>query len=84
MLNSIGSLAWITAISAAIVALKAAGVRRTPLILLGMSAVMVMHVPPIGPIALTCLSAAGFLLERERRSLAARRAPLHTVAPVAA
>ena len=27
---------------------------------------MVMHIPPIGPVALVCLSAAGLLIERRR------------------
>ncbi len=68
LFNSIGSLAWIVALSAAVVALHGAGVRRSALVLLGLGAMMVMHVPPIGPLALACLSAAGLLIERERRS----------------
>ena len=54
---SIGSLAWWVAISASIMALKHAGVRRSALVLLGLGGLMVFHVP-IGPPALVCLSAA--------------------------
>lgn len=64
--NSIGALAWVVAVSATIVALHAIGVRRAALILLGVGAMMVMHVPPFGPTALVCLSAAGLLVERHR------------------
>lgn len=79
--NSIGSLAWVAAISAAIVALHGVDVHRSTLILLGIGAVMVMHVPPFGPFALVCLSVAGLRIERERRSW--RRAPMPIVAVAA-
>lgn len=75
--NSVGSLAWVVAVSAATVALHGAGVRRGALILLGIGAMMVMHVPPFGPVALVCLSLAGLLIERER---AARQSPALAVA----
>jgi hypothetical protein len=75
VLNAIGSLAWIVATAAAVVALKGVGTRRGALILLGLGGVMVMHIPPIGPIALVCLSAAGLLIERERPALATRARP---------
>ncbi len=70
--NSVGSLAWVVGVSAAIVALHGVGVRRGALVLLGIGATMVMHVPPFGPLALVCLSLAGLLIERER---AARQSP---------
>ena len=70
--NSLGSLAWVLGVSAAIVALHGAGVGRGALVLLGIGAMMVMHVPPFGPMALVCLSPAGLLIERER---AARQSP---------
>lgn len=74
--NSVGSLAWVVGVSAALVALHGAGVRRGALVLLGIGAMMVMHVPPIGPVALVCLSLAGLLIERER---AARQSSAHGV-----
>ena len=60
---SIGSLAWWIAISAAIMALKHAGVRRSALVLLGLGGLMAFHVP-IGPPALVCLSIAAYMIER--------------------
>jgi hypothetical protein len=68
---SIGSVAWWVGISASIMALKHAGVRRSALVLLGLGGMMVFHVP-IGPPALVCLSAAAYLIERERRPAAAK------------
>jgi hypothetical protein len=70
LLVSIGSLAWWTAIAAAIMALRQVGVGRIPLVLLGLGGLMAFHVP-IGPPALVCLSAAAFLIERRRQSATA-------------
>jgi hypothetical protein len=72
LLVSGGSLAWWTAIAAAIMALKHAGVGRAPLVLLGVGGLFVFHVP-IGPLALVCLSAAAYVIERRRHSAAAER-----------
>ena len=72
LFSSIGSVAWVVAIAAAIMALRQVGVGRTPLVLLGVGAVTVMHVPPFGPIALVCLSTAALLIEIRRESLATR------------
>lgn len=74
--NSVGALAWIVAVSAAIVALNGTGVRRGPLVLLGIGALMVQHVPPIGPLALICLSAAGMLIERGHVTRVSRQVTL--------
>jgi len=73
LLSAIGSLAWIVAITGAIIALRAAGVRPGALVLLGIGTFMALHVPPIGPIALVCLSSAAFLIERRRASVAPAR-----------
>jgi hypothetical protein len=75
---SVGSLAWWTAIAAAIMALKHAGATRLPLVLLGLGGLLVFHVP-IGPPALCCLSAAAYVIERRRAS-----APAATLHPVPA
>ena len=64
LLSTIGSVAWITAITGAILALRAAGVRAPALVLLGIGTFMAIHVPPIGPLALLCLSGAVLLIER--------------------
>ena len=68
LLANIGSLAWIIAITGAILALRAAGVRRSALVLLGIGTFMAVHIPPIGPVALLCLSGAALLIERHRES----------------
>jgi hypothetical protein len=62
---SVGSIAWWVGISAAIMALKHAGVSRWPLVLLALGGLMTFHVP-IGPPALVCLSLAAYLIERRR------------------
>lgn len=69
---SIGSIAWWVAISAAIMALKHAGVRRSALVLLGLGGLLTFHVP-IGPPALVCLSIAAYMIERRRAPAAALR-----------
>jgi hypothetical protein len=68
--GSIGGLAWWVAISAAIMALKQAGVRRSALVLLGLGGLMTFHVP-IGPPALVCLSIAAFMIDRHRAPVTA-------------
>ncbi len=75
---SVGSLAWWTGISAAILALRHAGVRPAALVLLGLGGLMAFHVL-VGPVALVCLSGAAYLIER-------RRAPVHaeSLSPVPA
>jgi hypothetical protein len=75
---SVGSLAWWTAIAAAIMALKHAGFTRPPLVLLALGGLLVFHVP-IGPPALVCLSIAAYLIERHRAA-----APAASLRPVAA
>jgi hypothetical protein len=60
--NNIGGIAWATAVVAAIVALKRAGARPLALALLGVSALMIFHIPPFGSAALVCLSGAAYLL----------------------
>jgi hypothetical protein len=75
---SVGSLAWWVAISAAILALKHAGVRRSALVLVGLGGLLTFHVP-IGPPALICLSAAAYLIERHRAAV-----PVTTLRPLPA
>ena len=72
--NSVGAIAWIVAITGSIVALGANGAARGSLVLLAIGALMVQHVPPIGPAALVCISAAAWLLERAHARAARRLA----------
>ena len=67
--NAVGATAWMVGVFAAIIALKGAGVRRAPLILLAFGALMVFHVPPFGSTALVCLSAGAYLVERRRSTV---------------
>jgi hypothetical protein len=64
--SSVGGIAWMVGVTGAVLALRSDGVRRTPLILLAIGALMIFHVPPFGPIALICLSAGAYLVERRR------------------
>jgi hypothetical protein len=64
--SAIGSVAWMVGVIAAILALRDDGVRRAPLILLAIGALMVFHVPPFGSTALICLAAGAYLTERRR------------------
>ena len=53
-LLAVGALAWITAVIAAAVAVRRNGAPVLATVLLGLSAVVVSHPPPIGPIGLAC------------------------------
>ena len=80
LFNSVGAVAWVLAMVAAVIALHGVGVRRSALVLLAIATFMVMHVPPIGPVALLCLSGAAVLSERTRRSWASGPAPIRATA----
>jgi hypothetical protein len=64
---SVGSIAWWTAISGAILALRQAGASAASLVLLGIGGLMVFHALA-GPFALVALAAAAYLIERRRPS----------------
>ena len=61
---TVGGLGWITAMTCAILALRAAGVRTSALVLLAIGTLMILHIPPIGPVALVCFSAAAVMIQR--------------------
>jgi hypothetical protein len=65
--SAVGSVAWWVAISGAIMALKRAGASRASLVLLGLGGLTVFH-SLLGPVALPCLAAAAYLIERRRPS----------------
>lgn len=67
VLLALGGFAWLTAVIAAALALRHAGAPRTVEALLVLSAVVVSHPPPIGPVALVCFAAAVGLLAFSRR-----------------
>jgi hypothetical protein len=66
LLGSVGSLAWITAVIAAAVAVRRAGAPLAAAVLLGVSAIVANHPPPTGPIGLACFAGAVALIARAR------------------
>jgi hypothetical protein len=72
LLIGLGGLAWIVAIIGAVIAYKRVGAPLPVLILLGLSAFVAAHDPPIGPIALVCFAGAVALIARGQRAPAAR------------
>jgi hypothetical protein len=70
LLPTVGGLAWIVAVTGAILALRAAGVRTSALVLLGIGTVMILHIPPIGPFALVCFAGAAEMIVRSPRPAA--------------
>ena len=61
-------IAWITAVIAAAVAVRRAGAPILATALLAVSAVIVSHPPPIGPIGLACFAGAAGLVALSRRT----------------
>ena len=74
ILLMVGALSWITAVIAAAVAVRRAGAPILATALLGLSAVVVSHPPPIGPVGLACFAAAVLLLYRSQQVAASRTA----------
>jgi hypothetical protein len=62
ILSIVGGLAWITAVIAASVAIRAAGAPVLATVLLALSLVVISHPPPIGPIGLACFAGAVLVL----------------------
>jgi hypothetical protein len=64
----IGSTAWIVVIVATVLAFRRAGAPVRLQVLLGASALIAGHTPPLGPIGLLCFAAASWLVLRARRA----------------
>jgi hypothetical protein len=75
LLIGLGGLAWIVAIIGAVIAYRRAGAPLPVLVLLGLSAFVAAHDPPIGPPALLCFAGAVALLARSQRAPAVSAAP---------
>jgi hypothetical protein len=71
----LGGTAWIVAAIAAAVAFRQAGARTAAVVLLGLSALVAFHPPPLGPLGLLCFAAAVVLLARGERAPARAEAP---------
>jgi hypothetical protein len=72
---AVGSTAWIVVVVATVVAFRRAGAPLRLQILLGLSALIAGHTPPLGPIGLLCFAAAGWMVLRGRHAPAAEPAP---------
>ena len=75
VLVTVGALAWAVAVIAAAVAFHGVGAPLLASVLLGLSAIVVSHPPPIGPIGLVCFAGAVALLARSQRVSAALPTP---------
>jgi hypothetical protein len=64
LLDIVGALAWITAVIAAAFAVRRAGAPLSAAVLLGLSAIVVTHPPPTGPLGLAFFAAAVVLMAR--------------------
>jgi hypothetical protein len=78
----LGFFGWVVAMLAAAVAFKRAGAGWPVTILVGLSAFVAIHPPPVGPVGLVCFAAAAVLIERWR-ARGARAVPDRPVADVA-
>lgn len=72
----VGSTAWIVVIVATVLAFRRAGAPVRLQVLLGASALIAGHTPPLGPIGLLCFAAASWIVLRERRAPPAATAPI--------
>jgi hypothetical protein len=63
---ALGSVAWIVAIVATVMAFRRAGAPVTLQVLVGASALIAAHAPPLAPIGLLCFAAAGWATLRAR------------------
>ena len=62
----LGFFGWVVAMLAAAVAFRRAGAGWPLTVLVGLSAFIAVHPPPIGPAALVCFAIAALLIERWR------------------
>ena len=67
VLPFLGAVAWGVAALSAAVAYYRVGAPLAVAVLLGLSAIVLLHGPPIGPIGLVCFAAAVVLLARSQR-----------------
>jgi hypothetical protein len=75
---ALGSIAWLTAIVATVIAFRRAGARPALQIALGGTALIASHAPPLAPIGWLCFAAAGWMALRERRAAPATApVPVH-------
>ena len=68
LLLTLGSVAWAVAAVAAAVAYRHAGASMTVAVLIGLSAIVLLHPPPFGPLGLVFLAAAVIALALGERA----------------
>ena len=71
---AVGSTAWIVVVVATVLAFRRAGAPARLQVLLGASALIAGHTPPLGPIGLLCFAAASWMVLRHRPARAAQAA----------
>jgi hypothetical protein len=72
---AVGTTAWMVAIVATTLAFRRAGAPLALQILIGLSALIAAHAPPLAPVGLVCFAAAGWMVLRARHSSAGEPAP---------
>lgn len=72
---ALGTTAWIVVIVATLLAFRRAGAPLVLQVLLGMSALIGTHAPPLAPIGWACFAAAGWMVLRTRPAAAADPTP---------
>jgi hypothetical protein len=72
---ALGSTAWIAVVVSAVLAFRRAGAPLALQVLLGASALIGAHAPPLAPIGLLSFAAAGWMVLRARHATAAAIAP---------
>jgi hypothetical protein len=75
---AVGSLALIVVVISTVLAFRRAGAPLTLQVLLGLSALIGTHAPPLAPIGWACFAAAGWMVLRARHSAVAKPAALAT------
>ena len=73
---ALGSTAWFVVVISTVLAFRRAGAPLTLQILLGASALIGAHAPPLAPIGWVCFAAAGWMVLRARRTALAKPAAL--------
>jgi len=81
VVGGLGVLAWLTAVIAAAIAYRRARAPALASVLLGLSAIVVAHPPPIGPVGLACFAGAVGLIAFSERTASAVDTPAPASTP---
>jgi hypothetical protein len=73
---ALGTIAWFVVISATVLAFRRAGAPVALQLLLGASALIGTHAPPLAPIGWACFAAAGWMVLRARHTAVPKPAAL--------